>query len=179
MSILWGLVLIFISGLLGSQIAALIVQIIPNENSLMNAIYENHQRRTLVVPKQIRTRWYFSKKEYSAILLNFVIAGLGWPLILIPVLLPLGVIVFSYGLGKEAFAASEKSYFDKKLDTWSEQGHYPGFGYFVGLGLPSVLLGLIPILGFLGFPIVRITSMLAASPEREYLMMDNFRIKKF
>jgi hypothetical protein len=181
-SVFWIFIVLFLGGFLGAQLAGLFVQLFFKEDKLFTALSHaigDSIARDSVMDQGLKRHFIF--KEYKSVFLSLVVSIFCWPLLLVPFLFPIGVLLFSYVVGRESYDTSERMCFERKFLMSSNQTlpdklsvdfkennqsqilqrvRISG-GLYIALGLPSVLFGLIPVLGWLGWPFLRISALSA------------------
>jgi hypothetical protein len=136
-SVLWFVVMLVLSVILGTQISSLMLQLFYRENALAKILtQENRLVDALSNPiLEKKSKSFYLKEELKGTLLGILVTLLFWPFLLFIPLMPIGVTVFSFALGFETFASAERVLNEKGLLTYSDGGSRTPKSFLLGLGL--------------------------------------------
>lgn len=113
-----------------------------SEEKLLKVLHPNLKGQKL----SIKNRWL----EYRAMLRTLLITILSFPMFLIPILLPLGVLLVAWAMGKEYITLSKRIFQEHQIQFST----YESFSFCAGLAFFPALFLLIPLIGWVGVPLL-------------------------
>ena len=151
-AVLWVLVLIYFSGAIFGLVMALGLPFFVRERLLVSAV-SGHK---VLTPSKVSVREHL--KEISSSLMSVFVSVLAWPFLIVPMLLPIGVLLMAWAYAREAHATSLR--IGKEF-----AGHVrlrepdPSKAYLLGLGLAPSVLSLIPFVAFFAWPTLLVSGI--------------------
>lgn len=160
-TVLWLVGLFFVAGILVSTVLNLFMSLFASERGMRITLkIISSGANTLSgksQPKMALYRW----QELKSLFLSLFAGLTGWPLIVIPVLIPIGICVFSYVLGRETYDTAVRVFREEKMETPLEMKVRPPFTFFILLGLPAAICSFFPLIGWVVLPSLRVAGVLA------------------
>jgi hypothetical protein len=153
-AVAWVLALIYFSGAIFGMVMALGLPIFIREGQLVKAVSGHSELRLT------KLKFGDHLREVSSSLVSVFVSLLAWPLLLIPPLLPIGVLLMSWAYAREASATSLR--IGKEF-----AGHVrirerePTKGYLLGLGLIPSILSIVPFAAFFVWPTLLVSGLSA------------------
>lgn len=150
--VFWVICVLFLAGRFTVAFVTAFVAALADEKELLSALHPG-----LKIVGLKRANWADRQREWAAMLAGLFITALGWPLFLVPVLIPLGVLIFAWTMGREASAAARR--------LLRQNGEAPResleWSAYVGLGFLPAALSLVPIVGWACAPIILVAAVTA------------------
>lgn len=146
-AILWVICLFFMSGKLTVSIVGLMMSSVVDEKALLSA-FQGIKILTLR-----KATWSDVRREYWAALRGIFLSLLIWPLFLIPFLIPVGVLIFAWSMGKESLAAANRICHQNGEATLLDRGPVAN-SFALGLGLIPAAASIVPIIGWAFWPLL-------------------------
>jgi hypothetical protein len=157
-TLLWVAVVIFMSGYLTVMFMNIFVVIVSGEKGLALAL-EGHDTR--MHKAQRSHRW----RELRAFLASLVISIFCWPLLLIPFVMPVGILIFAWAMGHGAAVSADRIHEEATGESLLLVHGELSFGNCMALGLLPAIASLIPIVGWLFLPILQVAGFLSVRRE--------------
>lgn len=159
-----GMVVIFcfIAGTITSSINNILVMLVAGEKRLLRAMTGTELLALLKVPFAVK------KNEIKKILITVLCSLFCWPLLLLPITTPVGILLYAWAMGAEAQATGEKMYLQLRGDSLPpvQKG---GLRFSIGLAFIPAILGIFPFIGWTLLPSLPIAGYLARQKMREPL----------
>jgi hypothetical protein len=157
--VLWALALFYVSGQIASLLSGVLVLFIAGE-TVLSRFYFREMAPSLSLERrdQIRQKFKDRGAEVSATLLSIGVSCCAWPLLLFPLTMPLGVLIFSWAMAGEALAVAKRI---------CHEGGYPALqdsqrlkaSTRMGLAVLPSSLALFPVLGWVLLPILQVAGL--------------------
>ncbi len=155
----WFLMLLYLSGRLASLLMSVLVLLIGGESSLTR-----HYFKKLTTPPSeelragIRLKFSDRSRELLAMLRSLGISLLAWPLLLLPITMPLGVLIFSWALAGESLALSRRLCHERGYEALQDREEL-SLGAQMGLAVLPSSMALFPVLGWVLLPILQVAGL--------------------
>lgn len=150
--VLWVICVLFLAGRFTVAFVTAFVGALADEKELLSALHPG-----LKVVGLKPANWGDRRREWIAMVTGLFVTLVGWPLFLIPVLIPFGVLLFAWTMGREASAAARRL-LRQNGETPREDLEWAGY---VGLGILPAALSLVPIVGWACAPIILVAAVTA------------------
>ncbi|MBS1983960.1 MAG: hypothetical protein JST16_07285 [Bdellovibrionales bacterium] len=154
-AILWVLVVLFISGTLTVSLMGALSASSVDERGLLSAL------RGIKVVGLRPALWSDRRGEWFRTLRGVVLSLVAWPLLLIPFLMPVGVLIFAWSMGSESLATARRLCRQNGEDIPAFLEN-PRWNFALGVGLGPALFTLVPIIGWAAWPLLILTSVSAS-----------------
>ncbi len=157
----WVIALFFISGVIVSSLLSLFVSVFTSERG-MRITLGLLSGNLVMTGKSLLPLKRYKWQEFKSVLLSLGVGLTGWPLLVIPFLIPIGICVFGYCLGRETYDSALRVLREENMETPMELGKRPNTMFFVYLGLPAAILSMFPVVGWIFLPTLRVAGVIAA-----------------
>ena len=159
-SFLWALIVAYFSGKLAFTLLSVFSSLLAAESGLARAI----RGIALVGHSVVSSKW--RRAEFKSMLVNVLISVLVWPLLLFPILLPIGLVLMAWSSGREASMTARRLAGEFLGRTEASSSVHPSWAFYVGLAILPVLGALVPVLGWAGLPILKYAGVESLPPVK-------------
>lgn len=155
----WFLMLFYLSGQMATLLMSALVLIIGGESALTRYYF-----KTLTVPASdelragIRLKFRDRSREVFTMLRSFGVSCVAWPLLLLPITMPLGVLVFAWALAGDALALSRRLCHERGFEALQDREEL-SLGAQMGLAVLPSSMALFPVLGWVLLPILQVAGL--------------------
>ena len=157
--LLWFLALLYLSGQLATLLMSALVIMVGGESALTRHYFGNLV--PLAPPEaraSVRTRFRDHSREIFAMIQSLVVSCVAWPLLLLPLTMPLGVLVFAWALSGDALAVSRRLCHERGYEALQDQEKLSAPAL-MGLALVPSSMALFPVLGWVLMPILQVAGL--------------------
>ncbi len=146
-AVLWVICLLFLSGKLTVSILGLLMGNVVDERALLSAFLG------VKIVSLKNPAWGDLRGEYWASLRGVFLSLIAWPLFLIPFLIPFGILIFGWSMGKEALASAHRICHQNGESTILDKGPVSN-SFALGLGIIPAAASIIPVVGWAFWPLL-------------------------
>jgi hypothetical protein len=151
-AILWALLLFFFSGTLTAALMTFFLGLLGNETELLSALSGKSDIK--MKSKGIHWRWSELVGAFISVLMSLMAA----PFLIFPPLIPLGLLILSWGLGGEVLSCAERLLVQSSLINIEKPLKKPHWLRF-SVGLGPAVMSLFPVLSWFLWPIALIVAL--------------------
>jgi hypothetical protein len=153
--VLWTLAIMYLGGRIALLLVSTFVLLVGGDSALSNFYF-----RDLVAPpskemsESVRLRFKDHSLEVLSMLKSLGIALVAWPLFLVPLLMPVGVLVFAWAMAGDVLAVGRRLCHSHGFDAL-EDGVKISAGAKMGLAVLPSSMALFPIVGWVLLPMLQ------------------------
>lgn len=144
-AVLWVLAVLFLSGSLTVTLMGSLMGLVLDERELLSAL-----SRTKVVAFK-GAAWLDRRREYLAVARSLAVTLLGWPFFIVPALIPLGILLFAWAMGREAVTSATRILHQNGEKSAFETSNTPN-AFALGIAIIPAVCAFVPVLGWALWP---------------------------
>jgi MFS family permease len=153
--LLWTLILFYISGLIATVFLNVLVLFVGGESALAKFYFrEKISVDSEIQKSRIKQQLKDRSHEILSLLRSLAIACIFWPLLLVPFLMPLGVLIFSWAMAGDALVLAKRICHEKGYPALTDSKK-ASRGTMMGLGLMPSSMALFPVIGWALLPLLQ------------------------
>jgi len=157
--LLWALMIFYLSGQLAALLVSVLVLVVGGESATTRFYFKTLTTEpSEEVRKNIRLKFSDRSRELLSMLRSFGIACIAWPLLLFPLTMPLGAVVFALALSDDSLALNRRLCHSGGYEALQDSEPVSR-GARIGLGILPSSLALFPVLGWILLPILQIAGL--------------------
>ncbi len=164
--LLWVLVLFYVSGHIATLLMSALVLIIGGESALTKFYFSD--LTALPSPElreSVKLKFKDRSREAFSLLRSLLVAFFAWPLLLLPVLMPFGVVIFAWAMSGDVLAVGRRLCHEHGREALEDQKKL-SFGAYVGLAILPSSMALFPVLGWALLPVLQAAALeMQLAPE--------------
>lgn len=167
--LLWTLALFFISGHLSLLLMSVLVLLIGGESALTKYYFSQITNdSSLSFKDKVRQQLKDRSGEIYSMLKSLAVALIAWPLLIFPLTMPLGVLVFAWAMAGDALAVSRRICHEKGCLALQDN-HKLSASTQMGMALLPASLALVPVVGWALLPILQVAGLEAQLSQGNHL----------
>ncbi|NCN27725.1 hypothetical protein GW915_09135 [bacterium] len=152
-AVLWVLFILYFSGTLCITVMSAVFGLWGNEHRLMSALLKEPG---LVLSK---AKLSDMRSEIFGATWSLLAAFISLPFIFFVPLMPIGVLIMAIAFGREAVCAARRILHQCQRTTAVDE-KMPTFSFYIGLGFCPVLLTLVPLVGWVMWPVLLLSALI-------------------
>ncbi len=156
--VVWVLVLFYLGGQIATICMNAMVMIVGGESAVTRFYLSKSQVAASPPNRKFIGNIKLYKGEVFSMLRTLLVACVAWPLFLIPLLMPLGVLIFAWTMAGDAMAVSKRMLHVAGLQALQDREKV-SVSSMIGVGLLPSSLALFPVLGWALLPILQVAGV--------------------
>jgi hypothetical protein len=157
--LLWVLVLFYVSGHVATLLLSSLVLIVGGETALTRFYFRNlTSLPSAEIREGMRLKFKDRSREVIAMLKSLLVAFVAWPLLLIPFLMPVGVLVFAWAMAGDVLAIGRRLCHEHGREALQDQEKL-SLGATIGLAVLPSSMALFPVLGWALLPVLQAAAL--------------------
>lgn|GEM_PF-2801333 len=158
-AVLWAIALFYVGGQLAALLVSALVLLIGGESALSRYYFpERGAHLSLVRKEQLRLILKDRTSEVVSVLVSLLVACFAWPLLLLPVTMPIGVLIYAWAMAGDSLAVSRRVCHEGGYPAYQDS-HKFSASTRMGLALMPASLALFPVLGWALLPVLQVAGL--------------------
>ncbi|MEO5668101.1 MAG: hypothetical protein ABIR96_08580 [Bdellovibrionota bacterium] len=150
--LVWFLTIFYLSGHLATLLMSALVLLIGGESAVTRYYFS---RVNGAPSPELRADLRDHSRELFAMIRSFVVSCIAWPLFLLPITMPIGVLIFAWALSGDALAVSRRLCHKRGYAALQDKEKV-SMGAMMGLAALPSSMALFPVLGWVLLPILQV-----------------------